>query len=80
MEPKNMADKRTHRVFNYDKYEWRAPLKKLWPHKPDDETTWKYSDVIISGERKGKRFIKEWVLNKDFKYKHLDPKWPKWMK
>ena len=53
-------------------------LKKLWPHKPDDDTTWKYSDVIIGYNKKtNKLYVKEWVLNPDFKYKHLDPNYGK---
>ena len=49
-------------------------FKKLWPHDKDDKTTWKYCDVIIGGNKDKKTlYVKKWVLNPDFKYKHLDP-------
>ncbi len=50
-------------------------LKKLWNYDHDDKTTWKYSDVIIGGGG-GRKFIKEWILNPDFQYKHLDHTYP----
>lgn len=49
--------------------------KMLWPYKNDDKSTWKYIDCEIGGEKQ-KRFIKEWILNPDFAYKHLDPHYP----
>jgi len=45
----------------------------LWKYQHDDKTTWKYIDVQITGSIvRGTAFVKKWVLNPDFKYKHLD--------
>ena len=51
-------------------------LTPLWHHDQKDESTWKYLDCEIGGE-KGKRFIRRWIINCNFKYKHLDPSYPK---
>ena len=51
---------------------------QLWPHNKDDQTTWKYVDCIIEGSDGGKkRRVKKYILNPDFRFKHLDPDWPK---
>lgn len=56
----------------------KSQLKKLWPHQADDKRTWKYSNVIIGGTfENGTAYIKGWVLNPSFKYKHLDPSYEK---
>lgn len=55
-------------------------LKMLWPYSNKDGATWKYKDCIINGHKdrqKDTRFVKKWILNPGFKYKHLDPNYPK---
>jgi hypothetical protein len=51
-------------------------LKPLWPYDYEDKTTWKYSDCILTKGLKH-RLVKKWILNPEFKYKHLDPSYPK---
>lgn len=53
----------------------RPKLKMLWPYKHDDVTTWKYLDCVLSGEYCRRKIVHRWILNPDFKYKHLDPEY-----
>ena len=50
---------------------------QLWPNKKDDTTTWKYIDCILESDGSGGRKLRKYILNPEFKYKHLDPNWPK---
>jgi len=56
----------------------KSGLKKLWPHLASDKRTWKYSNVVIGGTiENGTAYVKRWVLNPSFKYKHLDRSYEK---
>lgn len=48
-------------------------LRKLWPYHPDDKSTWKYIDCLVSGDYGQVRRVRKWILNPDFAYRHLDP-------
>jgi hypothetical protein len=56
-----------------------SKLRMLWPYDRDNTATWKYIDCIIVGEhsRGNNRFVKQWILNPNFAYKHLDPHYPR---
>jgi hypothetical protein len=47
-----------------------------WYYNPEDITTWKYI-LTENKERRPKSF---WILNPEFKYKHLDPLDPDYRK
>jgi hypothetical protein len=56
----------------------RPPLQPYWKYEFEDKTTWKYIDCVIGGSHHtSKIFVKQWILNPDFKYKHLDPNYGK---
>lgn len=48
----------------------KDPMNKLWQFKINDKTTWPYLDCQVSS-KDGKPYIKKWIKNPDFKYKHL---------
>lgn len=49
----------------------RPPISRLWPWNPYDRNTWKYIDYVIKGTKEDPIIF--WILNPNFKYKHLDP-------
>lgn len=51
----------------------KKSLHPLWIYNQKNTDTWKYLDVIIGGDiDKRTAYVRRWVLNPDFKYKHLD--------
>lgn len=63
-------------ILKYDRVRFDrgdfSPLRKLWPHDAYDRTTWKYSGYKVGKDEDGNVVIREWVLNHEFRYKHLD--------
>lgn len=52
-----------------------SPLKKLWPYKFEDKSTWYYIDFMWGYkdyQAKRGKYIKHWVINPDFAYHHLN--------
>lgn len=47
-------------------------LKKYWTYNINDEKTWKYIDCIVD-KKDGVAYVKRWILNPNFAYKHKDP-------
>jgi hypothetical protein len=48
--------------------------KRYWKYEHDDKTTWKYLDFAVGDDRHGRAgHIRHWILNPNFKYRHLDP-------